>query len=136
CWRERCRRNCHHENANGSARLLLEPLLDASMRSGKTEPIAQRAALVLRAEQAATLQLRHDECREVFETRRQQGRHHVEAVGGTLLEPELQLIRNSLCSPDQCQMTAAAGNTQIQLANRQTFAACEIREQLLTAALT
>ncbi len=71
--------------------------------------IAQCRALVIRTEQPALLQDRHDELDKVFEALVEVRRHHVEAVGGMLLEPELERVGDALGRATQHPMAAGGG---------------------------
>jgi hypothetical protein len=90
------------------------------------EVVAQRAALVFRAEQPTPLQLRHDLVGEFRQPARQPRRHDVETIGAFFFEPLLQLVRNARRRADHLLMAARARDAQIQIADRQVLAPREI----------
>lgn len=97
--------------------------------------IAQRRAFITRAEQAAPLQLGHEQARDRLEAGRQQRRHQVEAVGGVVLEPVLQDVGHVAHAADGGQVAATAGDLHRELTERQAAVVAELRQQLLAAAL-
>src|SRR5688572_2580335 len=88
---------------------------EAVDRTLEAKVFAQGLALVLEAEQAAALELRHDQLHEVVEPGRHDRRHHVEAVRGFVLEPALQLVGDLLWRADDLPVAARAGDPQIQV---------------------
>src|SRR3954449_8924208 len=67
----------------GSSSVLEEPVL----RPWQTEILAQRLALILGAENAAPLQLRHHLVDEVVEPGGEEGKHDVETVAAVAGQP-------------------------------------------------
>ena len=88
--------------------------------------LAQGRAGVLGAEQAASLQFGHDVVDEVVEPAGQVRRHDVEAVGGALVEPVLDLVGDLLGGAGEDPVAAAAGEPLDQLADGEALPAGQV----------
>ena len=73
--------------------------------------LAPHLAFIGGAEEAAPLQQRNDLRGEGVEHRRQQRRHDVETVGGTVKKPVLDQISNLFRGAGRGEMAAGAGET-------------------------
>ena len=91
-------------------------------RPGQPEVLAQRAAGVLGAEEAAPLKNRHHAIDEVLQAVRQRVRHQVEVVGRTALEPVLDVVGDLFGGADDDAVSAAAGECADQFARRAVVA--------------
>src|SRR5450830_1129673 len=78
--------------------------------------IAQRAALIFGAEQAASLQLRHHQINEIIKSGREVGWHDVETIGSLSMEPFFQCIGNVLRRAADDAVTACTGHHVVKLA--------------------
>ena len=79
---------------------------------------AQRLALICATENASLLKNRHDTLRKGFETIGQNVRHQIEAIGGAVFEPVLDVIGDLLRRAYDHAMPAAARQRTNQLAHR------------------
>ena len=88
----------------------------------EAEVVAQRGSCVLRAEQPASAQDRHDLLDEDLDPPGQPRRHHVEAVGGALLGPLLDRVGDLVRRAGDDPVAARAGEPVAQLAERGVLA--------------
>src|ERR1700722_3992644 len=91
------------------------PGREAVLRALEAQVLPERAPLVLRPEEAASLELGDDELDEVPETRRQRRRHHVEPVRGASAEPALELVDDLLGCPDDLPVPTRPGDPEIEV---------------------
>ena len=109
-----------------------------SVRKRHAEILAQHRPFIFRAKQAAALQFRDDQIDEVVDRAGHMRRQQVEAVGGLLDEPLLQLVGDRRGRADQGPMVFAGGRPHRDLAQRQVVAARQpdvVRGVLIRAAL-
>src|SRR5262249_24313689 len=90
-----------------------------ALRTFKPHVYAQRRALVLRAEEAAILQLGDDQIDKVAEPARQVGGMDEETVDAVAAEPRLHVVGDVDRRADQRPLPARAGETLINLPDRQ-----------------
>src|SRR5689334_16743796 len=95
--------------------------------------LAQSAAFIVRAEQAAPLQFWHDQGAEGVELAGEPGRHDVEAVGRAAFEARLQFIGYLRRRADDPPMAARAGKMAGKLADGEAVAARLLDDQRLPA---
>ena len=95
--------------------------------------VAQGLAGVVLAEQAALAQDRHHLLGENVEAAGQPGRHDVEAVGGAVLEPGLDIVRDLLRRSGDHPMAARAGQALHQLADGRLLAIDDVDHELEAA---
>jgi len=98
-------------------------VLSPLSRLFQAEMLAQGAAFVLCAEQAAPLQFRHDKRGEGIELARKIGWHHVEAVGRAALEPCLEFVGDLRRRTDDPPVAARAGEVARKLPDREVVPA-------------
>ncbi len=88
----------------------------------QAEVVAQRRALVIGPEQAAFLKEGHHKIGEIREPLVEIGRHDVEAVRRSGLEPVLQRVRHALGGTAQHPMPACGGDQIVEVAKRHALA--------------
>src|ERR1700744_4134411 len=84
----------------------------------EAEMLAQRAAFIVGAKNAALLQERHDAIGKILQAARQNVGHQVKAIGGASVEPMLDVIGDLLGSPDDHAMPTATRKRTDQLSHR------------------
>ena len=87
-------------------------------------------AAIIRPEQAAELQDRHDRIDERFEARRQHVGHQVESIGRAGPEPGLDVIGDLLGRSDDDAMPNAAAECAQELAHREIAAPRQVDRPL------
>ena len=101
----------------------------------EAEVVAQRGSCVLRAEQPASAQDRHDLLDEHLDPSGQPRRHHVEAVGGAGLGPLLDRVGDLVGRAGDDPVAARTGEPVAQLAERGVLALDDVEHELEAAAL-
>jgi hypothetical protein len=102
---------------------------------GPIQPVvlAQRSARVFVAEQPALTQGRHHLLGKHVEAARQPGRHDVEAVGRTILEPRLDIVRDFFRRAGNYPMAPRARQALHALSDRRLLAIDDVDDELETA---
>src|SRR5690606_27564425 len=94
---------------------------------------AEGAALVLVPEQAPELELRYDVVDEVGQAAGQDRGHDVEAVGGSALEPFLDLVGDLLRCAGHDAVAAASGQAAEELPDREVVPPGQVDDELAAA---
>src|SRR6478752_3521352 len=97
--------------------------------TGESVVLAQGAAFVVGAEQAALLQDGHDVIHEMLERARQHRRHDVEAVRRAVLPPMLDGVGHLLWRARERAVPAPAAQAPDQLAHGEAIAPRQVHDQ-------
>src|SRR5215471_2509917 len=85
-------------------------------RPGQAEMVAQRLALVIKAEEAAVLEFRHDQVNKIGECAREIGRQYIVTVGGALDEPLFEGVGNPKWGAADDPVAARRGGKVVEVA--------------------
>src|SRR5450755_1060286 len=126
--------HCWRRAGSGVARSLR--LAEEAVRGSlQAQVFAEGLALILAAEDAAALQLGHDQIHKLIEPARQIREHDVEAVGALARKPLLHLVCDGFGGADERE-SAEATETLRELAHRQPFALGELNGAFAAALAT